>query len=173
MNKIANLGVLPAIAALVFFLITCSNPEPQIDPPNKIEGESSSSDGTVVGPGSSATSSTTQVSSNSNISSSRSSSSAVASSSSAGSGSSSSVAVSPPILKDDIKETVGGVTFDMIYIPGGTFTIGCEKESGECPSDTKPVAGVKVSNYYIGKTEITTGLWKAVMGSDGVPSYSK
>jgi hypothetical protein len=61
----------------------------------------------------------------------------------------------------------------MIYIPGGTFTIGCEKSSG-CPSDAKPVSGVKVSNYYISKTEVTNGLWKAVMGSEvAPPSYAQ
>jgi len=169
MNRIVNLGVLPAIAALVFFLITCSNPEPQTEPSNPIvgSGDSSSSNDIVGGSsGNDATSSTTQVSSSSSV---RTSSSGTASSSSVRS--SSSVATAPPPMKDDIKETVGNVTFDMIYIPGGTFTLGCEKESG-CPSDSKPVADVKVSSYYIGKTEITTALWKAVMGSEGVPQYA-
>lgn len=62
----------------------------------------------------------------------------------------------------DFTETVNGVSFSMTYIPGGTFTIGCEKAT--CPSDTKPVAGVTVSGYHIGKTEVTRGLWQAVMG---------
>ena len=159
MNKIVNLGVLPAIVALVFFLITCSNPEqPQVDPPVVGDGDSSSSlppvqvlpSSSSQGAVSSATSSTTQVSSSSLTSSSSS---------------------PPPILKDTFTETVGGVSFDMVYAPGGTFTLGCEKESG-CPSDSKPVPDVKVSSYYIGKTEITTGLWKAVMGSDAVPQYA-
>ena len=66
--------------------------------------------------------------------------------------------------KKSFTETVNNVSFDMVYIPGGTFTIGCEKDSG-CPSDTKPVSGVKVSNYFIGKTEVTTGLYNAVMGT--------
>jgi len=67
--------------------------------------------------------------------------------------------------KADLKETVAGVSFDMVYIPGGEFTIGCEAEnSGDCPSDAKPVPGVKVSSYFIGKTEVTIGLYKAVMG---------
>ncbi len=55
----------------------------------------------------------------------------------------------------------------MIYIPGGTFTLGCE--SGSCPSDTKAVSGVEVSSYFIAKTEVKNGLWKAVMGSDIPP----
>jgi len=65
--------------------------------------------------------------------------------------------------KANFTETVGNLTFDMIYVPGGTFTIGCTASSG-CPSDAKPVEGVKVSSYYIGKTEVTTALWNAVMG---------
>jgi len=65
---------------------------------------------------------------------------------------------------EDFTETVGNVSFDMIYIPGGTFTIGCEKSSG-CPADTDPVSGVTVSKYFIGKTEVSTSLWNTVMGT--------
>jgi len=68
-----------------------------------------------------------------------------------------------PPKKESFTETVNGVSFDMIYIPGGTFTIGCENSSG-CPANTSPVSGVKVSNYFVGKTEVTTGLYNAVMG---------
>jgi hypothetical protein len=71
-------------------------------------------------------------------------------------------ASSVPGPKSNFTETVGTVSFDMVYVPGGTFTIGCESSS--CPADTKPVSGVKVSGYYIGKTEVTTALWNAVMG---------
>jgi hypothetical protein len=69
---------------------------------------------------------------------------------------------SVPGPKSDFTEDVGSVSFDMVYVPGGTFTLGCE--SASCPADTQPVSGVKVSGYYIGKTEVTTGLWNAVMG---------
>jgi hypothetical protein len=51
----------------------------------------------------------------------------------------------------------------MVYIPGGTFTLGCDKSSG-CPADAKPVTGVQVSNYFIGKGEVTQDQWFAVMG---------
>ncbi|HET9956188.1 MAG TPA: SUMF1/EgtB/PvdO family nonheme iron enzyme [Polyangiaceae bacterium] len=67
-----------------------------------------------------------------------------------------------PGPKSDFTEQVGNVSFDMVYMPGGTFTLGCE--SGSCPQYAEPVAGVKVSGYYIGKTEVTTGLWNTVMG---------
>jgi hypothetical protein len=55
------------------------------------------------------------------------------------------------------------VDIDMVYIPGGTFTLGCDKSSG-CPANTTPVEGVKVSNYFLGKTEVTNDQWWAVMG---------
>src|SRR5690606_39443733 len=67
-----------------------------------------------------------------------------------------------PPQETDFTEDVGGVLFEMVYVPGGTFTIGCE--SGSCPADTAPVSGVTVSGYHIGKAEVTAELWKAVMG---------
>jgi hypothetical protein len=59
-------------------------------------------------------------------------------------------------------EEVNGVSFEMVYVPGGTFTLGCE--SGSCPEYAEPVSGVTVSSYLIGKAEVTTPLWNAVMG---------
>lgn len=68
-----------------------------------------------------------------------------------------------PMPLANFADTVNGVAVDMVYVKGGTFTIGCE--TGTCPADAKPVADVKVSGYHIGKTEVSSGLWKAVMGS--------
>ena len=67
-----------------------------------------------------------------------------------------------PAPPEDFAEEVGGVSIDMVYVPGGTFTLGCE--SGTCPADTAPVSGVTVSSYHIGKTEVTAAMWSAVMG---------
>jgi hypothetical protein len=63
---------------------------------------------------------------------------------------------------NNFTEEVGGVSFDMVYIPGGTFTLGCESDA--CPETTAPVPGVTVSSYHIAKNEVTTELWNAVMG---------
>jgi len=68
------------------------------------------------------------------------------------------------VESDNFTETVNGVSFDMVYVPGGTFTLGCE--SGPCPADAEPVSGVNVSSYHIGKNEVTTELWNAVMDDD-------
>ena len=64
-------------------------------------------------------------------------------------------------------ETVSGFSFDMIYVAGGTFLMGATEEQGEdYDSSEKPVHSVTLSDYYIGKFEVTQGLWKAVMGTD-------
>ena len=68
--------------------------------------------------------------------------------------------------------TVNGVSFEMIAVKGGMFTMGCTSEQGgDCDSDEKPSHSVTLSDYYIGKFEVTQKLWKAVMGS--TPSYYK
>ena len=56
---------------------------------------------------------------------------------------------------------------EMVFVKGGTFTMGCTDEQGsDCESDEKPAHQVTVSDYYIGKYEVTQGLWKKVMGSN-------
>ena len=63
--------------------------------------------------------------------------------------------------------TVGGVSFTMVYVPGGTFTMGATGEQGSDAWDNeKPTHSVMLSSYYIGQTEVTQALWTAVMGSN-------
>ena len=63
--------------------------------------------------------------------------------------------------------TVNGVSFDMVSVAGGTFTMGATSEQGsEENSDEKPAHRVTLSDYMIGKTEVTQELWQAVMGSN-------
>ena len=66
---------------------------------------------------------------------------------------------------------VGNVQFAMIPVNGGTFTMGATSEMTEPDGDEKPMHQVTLSSYYIGETEVTQALWKAVMGSN--PSYFK
>ena len=66
--------------------------------------------------------------------------------------------------------SVKGVSFKMVRVQGGTFTMGATSEQGSDASDReKPTHQVTLSNYYIGETEVTQELWQAVMGSN--PSY--
>ena len=82
----------------------------------------------------------------------------------------------PKRQQPEVKTTrtfeVGGVLFDMVWVDGGTFCMGATSEQGSDANDReKPVHSVTLSGYYIGKTEVTQVLWKAVMGSN--PSYWK
>lgn len=66
-----------------------------------------------------------------------------------------------PFDGNDKMYTVNGVTFKMIAIFGGTFTMGFAIQDS-----ARPLHQVTLSNYYIGETEVTQELWNAVMGSN-------
>ena len=56
---------------------------------------------------------------------------------------------------------------EMVYVEGGTFTMGATSEQGSDAYDKeKPAHSVTLDGYYIGKYEVTQKLWKAVMGSN-------
>jgi formylglycine-generating enzyme required for sulfatase activity len=63
--------------------------------------------------------------------------------------------------------SVGNVSFRMVLVKGGTFTMGATAEQGtDATNDELPVRSVTLSDYYIGETEVTQALWKAVMGNN-------
>ena len=68
----------------------------------------------------------------------------------------------PKVSLDDIMR-------NMVYVEGGTFTMGATFEQQEPDYDEKPTHRVSLSSFYIGKYEVTQALWKAVMGSN--PSH--
>lgn len=71
---------------------------------------------------------------------------------------------------DNFTCTANGVSFEMVYVEGGEFMMGATAEQGSDAFDAeKPVHSVRLSDYYIGKYEVTQALWKAVMGTN--PSY--
>lgn len=62
--------------------------------------------------------------------------------------------------------TVKDVRFDMVGVAGGTFRMGATEEQADYGDEMeKPVREVTVEPFEIGKTEVTAGLWNAVMGS--------
>ena len=61
---------------------------------------------------------------------------------------------------------VKDIEFRMIKVEGGTFTMGATSEMENPYDDEKPTHQVTLSSYYIGETEVTQALWKAVMGSN-------
>ena len=80
-------------------------------------------------------------------------------------------------LSADFTFTVTGngktATFKMIRVEAGTFQMGATAEQGsDAWDDEKPAHSVTLTqDYYMGETEVTQGLWQAVMGqtptSDG------
>ncbi len=60
--------------------------------------------------------------------------------------------------------TVNGVSFEMVPVEGGTFTMGATAEQGSDAYDREtPAHKVTLDSYNIGKFEVTQALWKAVM----------
>ena len=64
---------------------------------------------------------------------------------------------------------VDGVKFKMVKVEGGTFTMGATVEQVSAWDREKPAHKVSLSDYYIGETQVTQALWKAVMGDN--PSF--
>ena len=54
---------------------------------------------------------------------------------------------------------------EMVFVQGGTFTMGCTSEQSDCYDREKPTHQVTLSDYYIGKYEVTQKQWKEIMGS--------
>jgi sulfatase modifying factor 1 len=58
-------------------------------------------------------------------------------------------------------------SIEMVYVEGGSFTMGCTSEQGsDCYDGEKPSHTVNLSSFYIGKYEVTQAQWRAVMGTN-------
>jgi formylglycine-generating enzyme required for sulfatase activity len=69
------------------------------------------------------------------------------------------------IIYTDGVLTVDGIQYNMVRVEGGTFQMGY----GNNDSNEAPAHSVTLSSYYIGQTEVTQALWRAVMGKN--PSF--
>ncbi|MDR3328921.1 MAG: SUMF1/EgtB/PvdO family nonheme iron enzyme, partial [Prevotellaceae bacterium] len=55
---------------------------------------------------------------------------------------------------------------EMVFVKGGTFTMGCTAEQGsDCSDGERPLHSVTVSSFQIGKHEVTQAQWKLIMGT--------
>ena len=69
----------------------------------------------------------------------------------------------------DFEITVKNVSFKMIAVRGGTFSMGAtpeqirEDEEDEDLEDSLPVHEVTLDDYYIGETVVTVKLWNSIM----------
>ncbi len=76
-------------------------------------------------------------------------------------------------LRQSITFTIKEESFEMIFVEGGTFTIGCTDEQGDdCEDNEKPAQEKTLSSFYMGKYEVTQRLWRAVMGYELNQSYN-
>lgn len=64
---------------------------------------------------------------------------------------------------------VNDVTFRMIRIPAGEFLMGSSGSEPGRAKDEGPLHRVSISSFWMGETEVTQGLWRAVMGNN--PSH--
>lgn len=75
----------------------------------------------------------------------------------------------PGVDKKDNITTDGifkGISYDeMVFVKGGTFTMGATEEQGtsDPESNEYPTHQVTLSDFYIGKYEVTQQLWEYVM----------
>ena len=73
------------------------------------------------------------------------------------------------VLSSDLQPLcfkVGGVSFRLLPVQGGKFRMGAENNDFKANNDEKPVHTVRVSDFYLGETEVTQALWGAVMGEN-------
>ena len=70
-------------------------------------------------------------------------------------------AVKETAADGDFVETVNGVSFKMIKVEGGKFTMFSKSQDASIPAKPQEVI---LDDYYIGETVVTQELWKVVMG---------
>lgn len=73
-------------------------------------------------------------------------------------------------LNNDNKNAIREMIENMVWVEGGSFDMGAQKDSIDCPNyDTmagpyeSPVHRVTISSFYINKFELTQDVYKAVM----------
>ncbi len=64
---------------------------------------------------------------------------------------------------------VGNLVVPMVFVEGGTFTMGGQKVGGYTYEEDLPKHKVTVNDFYICKYEVTQDLWEAVMDTN--PSH--
>jgi formylglycine-generating enzyme required for sulfatase activity len=63
--------------------------------------------------------------------------------------------------------TINGVRYELAAIPAGEFQMGSDLHPEASRPGEQPVHTVRISrNFWVGKTEVTQGIWQAVMGSN-------
>ena len=77
------------------------------------------------------------------------------------------VARNAPTETDDDTRIDSKYGIEMVYVQGGAFTMGgTPEQGGDCWDDEKPAHPVTLSDFHIGKYEVTQAQWRAVMGNN-------
>src|SRR5450755_3094110 len=59
---------------------------------------------------------------------------------------------------------------DYVWIPKGSFTMGCSRGDRACWANEKPPRATQIANdFWLGKTEVTQAAWAKVMGASRSP----
>jgi uncharacterized protein (TIGR02145 family) len=67
----------------------------------------------------------------------------------------------------------GKSAIEMVFVKGGTFTMGCTGEPKDCYDENIPAHSVTVSDFYIGKYQVTQKQWLQVMKDYPYRDYRK
>jgi formylglycine-generating enzyme required for sulfatase activity len=71
------------------------------------------------------------------------------------------------IEEKKLQEEATKIGIQMVWVRGGTFIMGCTSKQGDdCNGDEKPAHSVTLSDFYIGKYEVTQRQWSEVMGTN-------
>lgn len=63
--------------------------------------------------------------------------------------------------------TINGIHLEMVKIPGGTFKLGCDDPNDAfADASEKPAKNRQISDFYIGKHEVTQKLWTVLMNNN-------
>ena len=71
---------------------------------------------------------------------------------------------SEPAVGSPWTDPVSGIAF--VWVPGGSFEMGCGSWTSDCDDDEKPLHRRTVRGFWLGKHEVTQGQWRRVMGND-------
>lgn len=70
-----------------------------------------------------------------------------------------------PVARGQWRDPATGM--DFVWIPPGTFAMGCSIDDGECESNESPRHTVRISNgFWLGKYEVTQAQWRSITGNN-------
>jgi len=69
------------------------------------------------------------------------------------------------LTQSNFIETIEGLNFEMVFVKGDTFTMGCKPSFAVfCVDDEQPAHQVEVGDFFMATHEVTQKLWQIVMG---------